>query len=619
MSRWRGLVVLALACAGLDAFLLAGEGIARYAVPPVAAVAVLAVGLAPWAGLIGVVAAMVLSGWLGVPTESPALLPATLAVTYLAGRSASTWPGPAGVAAVALTAWVQDDLGVGTLVFAAVVLGTVWAFGRVVRRRTEAAEAAGEEAARIAALDPVAASGQVVLAERQRLATEAVAVLQTAVTDMRRASGEAAGSLGEDDLTAVHRRGVVAVQELRRLLGLLRQDPEGEGSDAHGDAEGVTDERPPARRSRWPWRWHEWATALLALALVPVGLGPEALEPSSLDVGVVLCVVPLLQRIRPFAAALLLGGVPLLTLALGAPPLDGMSEVVVTVAAAWRVGAAGDRVLGAGLAGLLLSRVVYVMGHDPGNLMIELALVGMPLLAGAAWGEKDRAYRRARDRATTLHEVHDGIISAAVAQERLRIARELHDVASHAVGAMVLQSAAALSHREQDPERARRALGFVDTAGAEALGELRRLRSVLRGDADGPASPPPDLQDVVARVGQGLEVHLDAEALPQDPVTAAFIRQVVHEGLANASRHAPGSRVDVHVGRSPGGWVVDIVDDGPAAPGAAVQSTGYGLVGLAERARALGGEVIAGPTADGGFALRASLRHTTPAAERVEA
>ncbi|NLG23273.1 MAG: hypothetical protein GX555_17775 [Actinomycetales bacterium] len=619
MSRWRGLVVLALACAGLDAFLLAGEGIARYAVPPVAALAVLAVGLAPWAGLVGVVAAMVLGGWLGVPTESPALLPATLAVTYLAGRSAGAWPGVAGVAAVAAAAWALDDFGVGTLVFAAVVLGTVWTFGRVVRRRTEAARAAGEEAARVAAVDPVAASGQVVLAERERLATEAVAVLQGAVTEMRRVAAAATDSLGEEELTAVHHRGVVAVQELRLLLGLLRQDPEddveGEGAPDQGGRSGS----PSRARGRWPL-WHEWVTALLALALVPVDLvGPDALGPVALDAGVALCLVPLLQRTWPFVAALLLGGVPLLALALGAPPLDGMSEVVVTVAAAWRVGASGDRVLGAGLAGMLLSRVVYVLGTDPGNLMIELAIIGMPVLAGAAWGEKDRAYRTARDQATTLHEAHGAIISAAVTQERLRIARELHDVASHAVGAMVLQAAAALSHREQDPARARRALAVVDSSGADALGELRRLRSVLRGDARDEQPPTADLAGIVARVGEGLDVRLDAATLPQDPVTAAFVRQVVHEGLANASRHAPGSRVEVRVGQTPAGWVVDIVDDGAALARPAVQSTGYGLVGLAERARALGGEVTAGPMTDGGFALRASLRHTDPAAERVDA
>ena len=604
-------MVLALISAGVTATLLPVEGLARYAVPPAVALAVLVTGRVAWAGAFGLTAAQILAGVLGVPIENPALLLATLVVVYAAGRYADLWPGLAGVSTLAAVSWGQDGFLVGTLLFVVLLLGMVWGFARVVRHRAVTAAAAGEEAARLAARDPVAESATFVRAERQRLATEAVAVLQVAVTDMRRAAEAASASLDEPGLRSVHQRGVRAVDELRVLLGLLREEGAHDVTPAGRPHDLGAGRRPPDQMLR---RRNGGLVTVLALALIPVDVvGLPSSPPVSVGLGVLLALTPLLLPGRPLGAALLLGGVPLLALAVGVTPLAGFSMLVVVAAVGWQVGATGDRVLAVGLAAYLLSRVLDVMATDPGNLAIELALVGLPVFAGNAWQDKDRAYRAAREQAERLHGVHEAVVQTAVTQERLRVARDLHDVTSHAVGVMLLQAAAAISHRERDPARSRAALGEVETAGREALAELGALRRVL--DQQLPSRQPEgDLRDLVERLGQSeLDIRLDAEQLPRDVRIATFIHLVVREALTNAARHAPGSRVRVGVHDEDSAWQVHVVDSGPAQAGAGrAPGSGFGLVGLAERARALGGVVTAGPAAGGGFEVHARVPHPIP-------
>src|SRR5690606_9534066 len=184
-GRWRKVVALALMSAGVAAVLLPADGAGRYAVPPAVALAVLVGGRVAWAGPVCVAAVQVMAGALGVPIENPALLLATFVVVHVAGRHARLWPGLGGVTILAVVSWGQDGFQVGTLIFVVLLLGMVWGFARLVRHRALGAAAAGEEAARIATRDPGAESRAVVLAERQRLATDAVAVLEAAVTDVR--------------------------------------------------------------------------------------------------------------------------------------------------------------------------------------------------------------------------------------------------------------------------------------------------------------------------------------------------------------------------------------------------------------------------------------------------
>lgn len=614
MTQWRLHVLLALVCAGTAAAVLPSDGPARYAVPPALALALLVSRPLPAAGPIVVLLANVLALRLGVPTESPASLPAMVVVVYLAGRYAGL-PGLIGPAAAVLAAWAADDFGLGSLLFAAILLGGIWGFGRLVRRRAEAARAAGIEAAQLAAQDPAVESARVVKAERERLAAETILLIRTAVSDMRTAARAAEPDLDPTHLAAVRTRGIEAVAELRRLLGLLRNEP----GQPTGLVPAVTSSarrfpRSPraGQRSRWPAP-AEWVPTLAALALLPVDISQAtdlALLPW-LFLGV-LCLVPLVQRRAPYAAALITGGLPLMSVALGIPVVGGFSVLVLVPAIAWYAGTVASWILGAGLAGWLVAQAWELIGTEPGNVPINLAIVGLPLFAGIAWREREREFVRARNETEQLLGVQDAVIAEAVAQERLHLARELHDVASHAVGVMMLQAGAAAAQRDSDPARARAALESVLAAASQATAELDTLARMLTAGAQPSASPEAGglgdaLDDLIERMrGAGLTITQALGVLPTDQRVVGAVYRTVQEALTNAARHAPGTRVAVRVDRVGDSAVVEVIDSGhPVGDGA--EGSGFGLEGLAERIRALGGELSAGVRPEGGFAVRARV------------
>lgn len=601
MTPWRLHVVLALCCASVNAAFMADVGPARPVVSVLLGAALLVAARAPWAGPLGVALAQLAAAALGVSTENPGPLLAVVATAYLAGRRERTIPGLVSVAVLPVTAAVLDGLSVATALFVSAITGGVWCFGWVVRRRAEAAERAGAEAARIAADDPALEQESVVRAERARLATETIHLVRAAVADMRATAQAAATDLDADAIAAVQARGTDAVADLRRLLGLLRTEP---GPDPAPE---------PAHTRRWRPTAAEWLPTLAAMALLPLDrfYEDERALPPWLLLGV-LCVVPLVRRRLPFLAALLLGGLPLLGLSLGVPLIPGFSLLVVVAVAGWHVGATADRVLGVGLAALLGARVWSVAGSDPGNVPIEIAIVVLPLFAGLAWHDRDRAFRRAEKTTTDLLGRRDAALAAAVAAERLRIARELHDVSSHAVGVMVLQAGAAGAQRLADPARARAALAAVETAAAQATAELDALARTLTSDGELEPWVGSDdglggaLTRLVERMrGAGLGIDLDLGAVLVDHRVAAAVYRTVQEALTNAARHAPGSAVRVVVRRRAHGVEVEVVDSGggPAGP----DGSGFGLEGLAERVRMLGGEFGAGPRPGGGFAVRARV------------
>jgi signal transduction histidine kinase len=233
---------------------------------------------------------------------------------------------------------------------------------------------------------------------------------------------------------------------------------------------------------------------------------------------------------------------------------------------------------------------------------------------------RDRQARAAEATAGDLRAAQEAAAQRAVRAERLRLARELHDVASHAVGVMVLQAGAALALRDRDPDAARAAVRSIQTAGVEATSELQVLFGLLdagaiggagttAGAADGDASEA--LRALVDRMrAGGLDVALvdGAGTAAEDALVAGTAFRIVQEALTNAVRHAPGSRVRVELDGGDGALSVTVRDDGP---GAQPQVAGFGLVGLAERVRALGGEFSAGPELGGGFAVRARLPAST--------
>jgi signal transduction histidine kinase len=199
----------------------------------------------------------------------------------------------------------------------------------------------------------------------------------------------------------------------------------------------------------------------------------------------------------------------------------------------------------------------------------------------------------------------------AVAEERARMARELHDVVAHAMSVMVLQ-VGAVRHR-LPPGAERDALDNVEHAGRNALAEMRRLLGALRGDDALQLTPSPGLGDLEALAGDvraaGLDVRLHVEgepvALPSALDLSAY--RIVQEGLTNSLKHARAGHVDVTVDYAGDEVRIEVRDDGRGGTPRNGQSQGQGLIGIGERVKLYGGDMSTFTSVTGGFVLRASL------------
>ncbi|MFE7243935.1 sensor histidine kinase [Streptomyces sp. NPDC057580] len=197
-------------------------------------------------------------------------------------------------------------------------------------------------------------------------------------------------------------------------------------------------------------------------------------------------------------------------------------------------------------------------------------------------------------------------------EERLRMARELHDVLAHSISVINVQAGVGLALLDSDPEQARNALTTIKTASKEALGEVRQVLDTLRTPGDAPRAPAPgldrlpELVDQAASAGLAVTVETEGvrEAVPPGTDLAAF--RIVQEALTNVVRHSGSRTARVRIGYGTGRVRLRIDDDGPAT-GSEAGGSGNGLAGMRERAAALGGTIEAGPRADGGFRVRAEL------------
>jgi signal transduction histidine kinase len=209
----------------------------------------------------------------------------------------------------------------------------------------------------------------------------------------------------------------------------------------------------------------------------------------------------------------------------------------------------------------------------------------------------------------------------AVAEERGRIARELHDVVAHSVSVMVVQAGAARRIAKVDPEQAHDAISAIESTGRQALAEMRRLVGVLRrGDEPTSLDPQPQLADVGALVEQtreaGLPVALEVEGAPR-PLPAGVdlsAYRIVQEALTNIRKHAGPASARVRVRYDPRSLEVEVVDDGRGAAwrdgapaGGADGNGGHGLIGMRERVALFGGQLEVGPQPAGGFRVAARL------------
>jgi signal transduction histidine kinase len=339
-------------------------------------------------------------------------------------------------------------------------------------------------------------------------------------------------------------------------------------------------------------------------------------------------------------AALVVGG-----LALTARRRYPVSVLAITLASALWAGAGGRasfawislivafftavlaRQRAAAVASLVVGYVASVWppwligarGHVSAGSALGLAIF-LLLLLSVAEVIRARSQRRA-----ALEQSQAEELRRRAGEERMRIARDLHDVVAHNISVINVQANTALHLMDRQPERARSALTAINDVSKQALVELRSVLGVLRDvDETAPRAPSPGLArlpDLVASAqAAGLTVHVEEDVaavgqpaqLPADVDVAAY--RIVQEALTNSARHATGAAVTVRVRAAADEVTVEVTDDGAGrppgrggTPGSRAGAAGNGITGMAERAAALGGTLRAGPEPGGGFLVLARL------------
>ena len=347
--------------------------------------------------------------------------------------------------------------------------------------------------------------------------------------------------------------------------------------------------------------------------------------------GGLLATLPLVLRRRSPLAMFLLVSAGLALVGRVAPGFDNdsMSLVVVFFVALYSLGrhTAG---LEAWLGGVLLvgQAVFFLEGDvglnaaDLGDIAFTIGFVGAPWAAGLT-------LRLRRERETFLHAENERLRvdqaareARAVAEERARIARELHDVVSHAISVTVLQARGARRILDADPDAVRRALDAIEQTNASALGDMRRLLAVLRdtepeGLITEDHAPQPSLRHLPLLVdhvrSSGVPVEVEVVGTPTElpPGVDLSAYRIVQEALTNVLKHAADARARVVLEYADEALTVSVTDDGiPGPVDGAEPGAGQGLIGIRERVAVVGGEVESGPGDDGGYRVRARLPYS---------
>lgn len=344
-------------------------------------------------------------------------------------------------------------------------------------------------------------------------------------------------------------------------------------------------------------------TALSAARTEASGLGPEV----EVLVGVAAGLPMLLQRHRPFAA---LGA--LFVLALCSPPNGTLTLPLLVVV--FTVGATRSWELTAvAAAAAVAAHVTYQGTGDVLSPVLYSAMVGV---LGLYAGSRRVGMEVLRERAERLDRERELLAERAVAQERVRIAQELHDVVAHNVSLIVVQ-AQALGATVPDEQVAQATTGIADL-GRQTMTEMHRTLHLLRADEDDTArrAPQPGLGELDELLEQsraaGLRVQLNVEGEPRPLSQSADLSayRIVQEALTNVVKHAGRADTTVTLGYHDDGLELTITDSGDTVPGAGTPAAvggGHGLVGMRERAALFGGTLTAAPRRDHGFEVRGLL------------
>jgi signal transduction histidine kinase len=341
--------------------------------------------------------------------------------------------------------------------------------------------------------------------------------------------------------------------------------------------------------------------------------------PLWLDVpAMVIMVLPLFARRRfPFGAP-----AAYWLLAAGISFADGRlipfvnSVFVLGMAAAFLLGNLRDPRQGRiGLVGVLACMVV-IINNLPGHTISQLVFTPLPFaiswLAGFTLHERVLQAEAAEERAARAEKERDLVARIAVAEERARVARELHDIVAHAISVMVLQVGAVRHGLPASLADKSDALRGVERVGRTALTEMRRLLAAIRPEGDAPELvPQPGLHnlhallDEIGRAGLPTSMQIRGEPVPLPQTLDLFAYRIAQEGLTNALKHARANQAELTLDYQPGALEIQVRDDGVGA--AASDGLGRGLIGVQERVKIYGGQMSAGPAPSGGFVLTAHL------------
>ena len=376
-------------------------------------------------------------------------------------------------------------------------------------------------------------------------------------------------------------------------------------------------------RYRLPPALIDWAPAIAVVALGQAEIGvdqPWTSSAAARGIFAVLVGLPLgWRRSHPLAS---LGAV---VAVLGfqvvvVDPSVNFGTFVALIISIYSVARYADlrtSVVGAALMAALMV-VVTVSGR---GLSSPVEVVFPLFYLGAAWGlgRALRARERRTEELATLAErlrvERDQRARLAVAEERARIARELHDVVAHTVSTIVLQAEAADEIFERDPQRARQTLRTIQEGGRQGLVELRRLLGVLRDQnlaANVPPEPQPAISDLAAlaetmeKAGMQIQLRVedDLDGLPAGLQLTAY--RIVQEALTNTLKHAGPIAAEVDMARRDGALSIRVVDRGSGG-GRKGTEQGHGLIGMRERVAMFGGKVEAGFSEGGGFVVDALI------------
>ncbi|MEU1532456.1 sensor histidine kinase [Streptomyces fagopyri] len=371
------------------------------------------------------------------------------------------------------------------------------------------------------------------------------------------------------------------------------------------------------RAGRLPWRSTVLVTVLVLVgsqfAAHAQGGDRVALDPFARGLLLVACGLLLWRQRRPVPVAFGTAAVTLVYLGAGYP----YGPVFVTAA----VGCFGAVVAGhrraawaaigmLWLGHLLMAHWLYHWLPPAGDRAVSwtreigVATWGVAIVAVSEL-VRVRREQWARDRAERAQAA-----ARRADEERLRIARELHDVLAHSISVINVQAGVGLALLDSDPEQARSALTTIKEASKEALGEVRQVLATLRAPGDAPRAPAPgldrlpELVEQAAAAGLAVEVRGTLPKLPPGIDLAAF--RIVQEALTNVVRHSGSRHARVRLDSSGDALRLRVDDDGPGT-GADAGGRGHGLAGMRERAAVLGGTIEAGPREDGGFRVLAVL------------